>query len=179
MPIDLWGVAACAALTVIAYLLGVAPLRQRHADLQERRRALAQKTQEANDLAGNMRQLAGRVTNLQRQVAENPLRLQPSQQLNSRLAEVTSAAGECGLDVNDIQPGNPVIGARHTLVPINLAGAGSYRNCVEFLHRFHARFADSGVANFALARNPAEPSSRTSFQFRLIWYVEPQSASAR
>ena len=177
-PVDAWGAGAVVALTLVAYFVGLAPMQQRRADVQERRRELTQKSVQSNELAGQARLLGGRAANLRRELEQNALRLQPINQLNQRLAEVTAAAAECGLDVNDIRPGVSISGARHTLVPIDLAGSGSYRNCVEFLHRFHGKFADSGVASFELTRNPVDPSAPTTFHFNIIWYVEPQSATA-
>ena len=177
-PVDAWGAAAVLALTLLAYFVGLAPMQQRRAEVQQRRRDLAQKSAQSSELAGRARLLGVRVANVRRELEQNGLRLQPLNGLNQRLAEVTAAAAECGLDVGDIRPGPSISGARHTLVPIDLAGSGNYRNCVEFLHRFHGRFADSGVASFALTRNPADPKAPTTFHFNLIWYVQPLSASA-
>jgi Tfp pilus assembly protein PilO len=176
--IDAYGAAATIALSIAFYVFGVSPLRVRHELVRSRSMELASKSAEAGELAGKMRSLAARVTSLQNQSIDHPLHLQSIGRLNHRLAEVTAAAGECGLDVNNIQPQQPLVGRRHSMVPIELSGTGSYRSCVEFMRQFHSRFVDSGIAGFALSRALGETGVPTTFRFRVIWYVEPENTAA-
>ncbi len=176
--IDACGLLVCLAVTAAVWLVGIAPLRKQQDDAAARRQEMSEKSQESTRAAAQLRQLTAQLVNVRKQTAQVTLDLQPATRINQRLAQVTAAASECGLEVNDVRPGRAIVGTRHTIVPIEMSGTGSYPSAVQFIRRLHKTFGDSGVASFELAGSPANPGTPASFHFRLHWFGEPHTASA-
>ncbi len=45
---------------------------------------------------------------------------------NTRMGELTHLAGECGLRLDSLQPGEPTQGEMFTITPIKMRGVGSH-----------------------------------------------------
>ncbi|SRR5687768_11720248 len=183
--IDAYGLALCLVVTAGAWFAGVSPLLSQRAAAAARREELAEKSQESSRLAAQARQLSNQLAALRHDLDEVRVELQPAARVNQRLAEVTAAAGECGLELNDVRPGRAVVGPRHTIVPIDVSGTGSYTAVAHFIRSFHERFGDSGIAAIELASAGAATSAGTagadasaSFYLRLHWFVKPQAPTA-
>ena len=176
--IDACGALVCAALTCGVWFLGIEPLRVQRRAAGERERQLEEMTLDAKHLALQVRQSATQLNVVRTHLGEIKLDLQSAARVNQRIAEVTAAAGQCGLEVSDVRPGRAVVGQRHAIQPIEMSGTGSYPSAVQFVRKFHQSFGDSGFASFELAGNPGAPSMPASFHFRIHWYVEPPGTAS-
>ena len=176
--IDACGAAVCLALTCGVWFLAVEPLRAQRAAAAAHVRELDEKTLDAKHLAIQVRQAQTQLAAVRKQLGEIKLDLQSAARVNQRIAEVTAAAGQCGLEVSDVRPGRAVVGQRHAIQPIEMSGTGSYPAAVQFVRKFHQSFGDSGFASFELAGNPGAPSMPASFHFRIHWYVEPPGTAS-
>jgi Tfp pilus assembly protein PilO len=166
----------CAMLSVGAYFTGWQPLENSRAAEDARASALSLAREQVSTLSVTSRSLRGQLTKVQAAVAKIDVPLQPVAAVNTRMAELTSLAGECGLDVQYTQMGAVTSNNRYGQVPIQLSGAGTYRTCALFLHRLRERFADTGMKSFEIAATPSASSNVTSFNFQLVWYVQPTNA---
>lgn len=174
--IDLAGVALCAILSVGAYFAGWQPLENSRAAEEARASALALAREQVGALNLTSRSVRSQLTKVQAAIARIDVPLQPVAVVNERMAELTSLAGECGLDVQYTQMGTVTSNSRYGQVPIQLSGAGTYRTCALFMHRLRERFGDTGVKSFEIAATPSASSNVTSFNFQLVWYVQPTNA---
>jgi Tfp pilus assembly protein PilO len=174
--IDLAGVALCAILSVGAYFAGWQPLENSRAAEEARASALSLAREQVGALSLSSRSVRGQLTKAQTAIAKVDVPLQPVATVNTRMAELTTLAAECGLDVQYTQMGAVTSNNRYAQVPIQLSGAGTYRTCALFLHRLRERFGDTGMKSFEIAAMPSASSNVTSFNFQLVWYVQPTNA---
>ena len=172
LKLDAIGAAACAAVSVLVYLLAVGPLLDDHQSHLAQQSELADRRQKLEDQNGALRSLQLQLATVHNDSVRGPLRLSNPDQMNARLAQVMSLATALSLEVNDIQPGEAVTGNRCDRVPVRLAGRGSYPTCTAFLHGLHDRFADMGVASFELSADAADPQ-KAEFRFDLEWFTAP------
>lgn len=174
--IDLTGLAVCALLTAGAYFAAVAPAMDRRDADAASRVALADARDRVTGLSSSVRTTRTQLTDAQATLAKVEIPLQSATTINARLAALAELAVQCGLDVQHTQTGALSVAEskRFARLPIQLAGAGSYRACETFLHRLAQQFPDTGMKSFTLDGSPATESSTTpvSFGCELIWYVQ-------
>jgi Tfp pilus assembly protein PilO len=170
---------AAAALSGGAYVAGLRPLMDRRAANVALDQELETRGERARAMAASLE--AGR-----RELAEakdalecQPLRLKPADQINLRLAAVTRVAGECGMTIDEVQPGAPADSPHYQTVPLRMVGSGSYPACAEFLHALRAQFPDTAIRSFdSLNKNPAMDAPEATFRFELTWFAAPANAPA-
>jgi len=178
--IDAAGAAALVVMTVLLYVLGIGPIFRRHAEQGSRQAELDAEFAKADRLEQTQVSLGEQVARVRKAVAECKLELKPAAHANRRIAAISALAAETGLTIDDIQPGVVASGARYRMVPITLAGKGTYVTCVTFLHRLHEAYPDTGLASMVLqnaSEDPAGPPA-ARFRFELLWYAAPASASS-
>lgn len=175
--LDAIGASVCLLLTVIMYVSGIEPLLARHAAAQTARGQLQHRRSKLLRLSASLRKLQKEHAAVQEQLTASPLRLQAASLLNVRLDQVTQLAAECGLKVGQIHPQAILSGSRYRVVPIQLAGEGSYPTCVLFLKRLRAESPDTGVVHIDL-RNSADNAKAARFLFSLEWYAAPAAGEA-
>ena len=172
-PIDAVGVAICLLAATLMYLLVVAPLIRRNAQYAAQQQHLEQQRTESAKLTVSLADLRAQIEKVHRQLQAIPLRLEPASTINKRLARLTQLAHECDLNINRIEPGSMIRGARYGTVPIVLVGAGTYQSCARFAHVLHQRFGDTGIESFELAGSPGSGSPVARCEFRLAWHTAP------
>ena len=176
--LNLLGMAVCAALTAAVWVTTIEPVRARRAATAARRQELDDRAQESKRLVGLVRQTTARLATVRKQLDEVRLSLQPAARVNQRIAEVTSAATQCGLELSDVRPGRAMVGPRYAVQPIEMSGTGTLPAAVQFIRAFHRTFGDSGFDGLELAGNPAAPGAPGSFHFRIHWYVQPPGTAS-
>lgn len=179
LRIDLAGIVACLILTGATYLVGARPLLASRDERDSRNVAFANAVEQANTLIGSTRGLRTQLSTAQMALAKIQIPLQPSTSINQRIAELTSLAGECKLEMQSIQPGTVASTPRFAQIPIQVAGTGSYRTCADFLHRLREQFPDTAVRAFELSVSPGDPTAETSFNVQLTWYVQPAAGESK
>ena len=86
-------------------------------------------------------------------------------------------------------PPAPVAGAtvaptsepKATLVPIKLAGSGTYPDITRFLHALHNQFRDTALSSLKLTAQPDPKQSEkqiAAFSIDLAWYAAPAASDA-
>ena len=173
------GAATCIAMTMFVYFAALQPLVRHQVEWDAKTRELAEQRQRAADLAQTLTDMRGQLAVAQDAIAASPLQLQPVSQINQRLARLTTLATDCGLQIDQIQPGEAAVGAWYQTVPIAVAGVGSYRTCAAFLHRLHTTSADVSVWSFDLSRPNPDGDSIASFRVDLAWYATTTLSSAQ
>jgi Tfp pilus assembly protein PilO len=169
--IDAAGIGAILAMVGLLYFAALRPMMDHRDAVAVQRQLLDAQDQKAADAAASLKTARQRLSDVQRQIADNPQKLEPLRALNNRLAKITTAAAGQGLDLTDIRPGSASVAQHYTTVPITLTGAGSFRNCVRYLHTLHERFGDIAVVSVKITGTPSDTSKPATFQLDLRWYA--------
>jgi Tfp pilus assembly protein PilO len=170
LSIDASAVGACAAATLLVYLLGFGPLLSQREAIDAQRQDMEQTRDKGERLQGTSRVLRARLATAQSQLATSHLRLQSIRQLNQRLSELAEFSQKSGLEMQDVRPGTLTRAARYAQMQIHVSGNGSYPNCTAFFHDLHQRFGDMAISSFDL-RNGNAPNAPATFSFDIAWFV--------
>jgi Tfp pilus assembly protein PilO len=178
-PIHTAGVAACLAITAVAYFAGVHDPLQRFLGTAVQRVELDHRRQTELRLIGQMQELERRTAQVRRELEAEPVLLRPTGHLNQVLAQLASLAGERGLVIKSVHPGSIQSGPSYEAVPISLVTVGTYRTCAQFMRDLRRRCPDVTLTSFSLTGNPAPTASAAELQAQMVWYAAPVAASAR
>ena len=176
--IDVGGLAVCVALTLATVFSGLRPVVAERRENALRRAALDEQMRRATEADEVLVALQARLETARIELASDSLRLKPVSSVNTTLAEISALAGDCGLKLNEIQPGRAVQGLHYQALPIQLAGTCTYRNGTLFLHRLRESAADVGVSGLELTGNPADPAGAGAFHLGLQWFAAPSADTA-
>lgn len=183
LQIDIAGLLICIAASLATYFTQLKPLVEQRFFLVSQRHDLAVQRQESSKLGISMRTLDNQLVVVQDKLTKDKIKLESSDRINQRIAELTSLFNDSALEVDDVQTGNITIGLKYDLVPISIAGRGGYKQCVAFLGELHQTFADISIAGFELEGPPfllsqestgARPKSANvagTFNFQLFWHT--------
>ena len=175
--IDVAGVIVCLLATGAVFLLGFEPLIDRESQHMARRNAVAQRHRQIEQSTATLTMMRSHLVKVRHAIKESAIQLQPSSNLNRRVAQITDLATRSGLAVHEIQPGTIVSGDRYDTVPIQLGGQGTYESCARFLSQLHEAFGDTGVSSLEMTGTPAAPAQPAAFRLSLTWYAAPRPAA--
>ena len=168
---DLAALGVCGLLALIAYLVGVRPVIERHEGFYLRQAELKVQQGKARGLSANIVHVASEVTQVKQELADNRIQLKSPDQVNSHLARIAALAGQCGLKLDQLRPDKPLYSSRYQTVPIYLAGSGDFPTCVKLLRELQRTFPDTSVASFEVKGDPTKPSEPTNLRVDLLWYA--------
>ncbi len=175
--IDLAGMGACLAAGAIFAILCVMPLVDRSDAFARTQAQLDRRRQQSQEATRDVAIMKNRLAGIRKQLADHPFQIQTNYHLNQRLAQLTEAASQAGMSIDQVQPQAPVNHPRFETVPIRLIGSGSYPVCTQFLHGLLNRFPDTSIESFQVSGDPAKPQSPATIQVNLLWYaaVKPRT----
>ena len=179
IKIDAIGIVIFLLASFVVYFTALKPLYKQRNFFAGRRQKLAIQREESSSLGVSMRTLDNRLVTVQKEFAENEIKLKSSDQINQRIADLTALSTDCALEVDDMKTGNICTGPKCGLMPISLAGRGRYKKCLVFLYQLNKSFADINVVKFELAGDPTMPEQPGTFNFQLIWYTAPTAQIAQ
>lgn len=169
LTIDAAGIAACLAISLVAYFIALDPLIQRLLLPVRQSRELAV---QRDKLVQLQKQLAGPQGELNR----SGVKLLSPDQVNTRVAELTTAFGDCKLEVDDVRIGAVFPGPRFNVMPITITGRGGYKSvCTGLLHRLGEAFPDIALAKLELWGDPAKLQEPRRFRLDLLWHTAPRA----
>ncbi len=177
--LDVAGVAVCAVLAVLGYIVGISPLVQKRESLAAQEARLNIQRNDAVKLAGSTGSLERRLADLKRALGKSPVQLQAAGSVNRRIAQLASIAVECGMKIDEIQPGKWTSSLQYKSVPIRLVAAGRFPNCVALLHRLRVDLPDTAVTSFELTGEPSKPHAPAKFEINLVWYATARHQTTR
>jgi Tfp pilus assembly protein PilO len=174
--IDAAGLLICAAASMAAYFVTVAPILSSQDNVAATQAQVAAKHQQANELAATSRSLQVELKKANELLKQNSIELQPSAEENRRVASITQSIEASGLEVRLIHTGALAPGPQYGQMPIHLTAAGGFRSIAALLRGLHDSFPDTAVSNFRLSSNNlAANASSAQFDVDLTWYVQPSS----
>ena len=171
MYIDLGALGLLVVMSLVAYLLGVEPVIERHRGLDLRKAELSARQNTDRELSARVAQVATRITELKQELSENAIKLQSVDQINTQLARLAALTGTCGLKLDQLRPDKALNGSRYQTVPIYLVGSGSFPQCVKLLNRLQREFPDMSVASFEVTGDPTKPKEATKLRVDILWYA--------
>lgn len=172
--VDLAGLGVCLLITVSAFLVGFRPILNQRAEIAEQQGELLDQREEADRLIVSLTQMRQRFRETQLQVEANAIRLESTDFLNRRLAEITVLATRSGLEIDEIKPGQGLPSEHYVRVPIHLTGRGRYPSSSAFLHGLHDQLPDISVRSLKLSSPSPARHAEPEFTFELLWYAAPK-----
>ncbi len=174
--IDAIGVGLVLGVAGLLYIAGVRPLQNAHADtvkhkadlwlangtLKERRLTESQASQAAQQLTDRLEQLDINLHNID--------------QMNTRLAGLTSLAEKAGLTIESFRPGEQLSEERYRAVVISLVGRASYGQVSDFLGSLRRNFPDTGLQKITLERVSGNDATGR-LQIEMVWYAAPAASA--
>ena len=170
--IDVMGITACALVTGVCYVALIRPVSSNRLAYAQLQPQLVERAQAVKDAKARFAAMQSELEGTIKQLADLPLRLEPSSRVNSRLAQLTDLAAEMGIEVHQVQPDPARAGKRYDVVQIALSGSGDYGQVTRFMRRVHDTFADTAVVKFDLKSGGATVSA-AQFNIGLAWYTLP------
>jgi len=169
--LDLIGAAACVALTLGVYLVGVVPLLDAHAAYEADEKAFVTEQTKALRVEKTLLALQTRLETTERRAAASHLHLRPLATAPLHVAKIAQLAGACGLQMDDMQTGAPTPGEFAIAVPVQLTGTGTYTACTLFLNRLREVLPETRVESFALTATANDQTEAAAFRFDLTWHA--------
>ncbi len=176
--IDAAGLATVAALSLGAYLFGVEPMRQAERAEKDRVAFLVERTQEAERAEAEARRFRETLSEVEGDLDAVPLRIEPVERLNQRLARLAELAEAAPVRVDDLTPGKGVEDRGGVRVPIRLGGVGDYASCVAFLVNLRRAMPDVNVMGLEVTGPGEEEGAVGRFWFDLAWHAAAVDRSA-
>ena len=173
-PVLLATTAACAGITFAAWSLAVSPALQQRELRAHRLVELSSLRRKAASLSNQLTSAHHRYAAAADNVAKMALHLDPVGLVNTRLAQLTRLANDCGLEIDETQPGQVAAAPHYQVVDLKIAGSGTYPAATRFLHRLRERFRDVAVRSMDLSAdsgNALSPGVR--MRLELVWYAAP------
>jgi Tfp pilus assembly protein PilO len=165
------GIAACAALVGGLWSAVVQPVVEQRQHIADLRQELNKRRQNSQSLTRALAADRVSLASLHENFEHSPLHLEPATRVNQRLAAINELATQAGLTFSDLHPGSAGDAPHYRMLPIHVAGTGTYPACAEFLHNLRNEFPDTGVATLDATAGAAQ-SANVTFQFDLVWYTQ-------
>jgi Tfp pilus assembly protein PilO len=174
LAIDLAGVMLCLVLLGAWYMLRVEPLREARAHRNALVAELEPRLVKLDALHAQSSAQQSTLNSVGQQIVQGELQLRPVDQINQRLAALTSAARNHGLRLDEVKPGAPRAMQWFMTVPLRITGSGEYPQISDFLHRLPSRFPDVAVVGFEVREEPEAIDKTPRFVLNLVWYAAPR-----
>ncbi|MDP6543720.1 MAG: type 4a pilus biogenesis protein PilO [Phycisphaerae bacterium] len=171
LHIDLGALGCFVVMALIAYVLVVHPVIERHKGLDLREAELKTEQRKAQMLSSRVAQIASQITAIDQELSDSAIKLRSVAHINSHLARLTALTGECGLKLDRLRPDKCLTGSRYQTVPIYLFGSGSFPECAKLMHELKRNFPDTSVASFEITGDPTKPKEPTTLRVDLLWYA--------
>ena len=206
LRIDALGTLAAVALTLGAGVVAIGPhFLARGPTPADQKAELEHRRQEAADLDKMTETTRQRLADLTTRSA-TAVHLQPATRVNERLVEITKLAAGGNISIAQMTPGASTppsapanapadkhaaapaspLDNKALVVPIKLAGTGTYPDLARFIHALREQFRDTAITSLKLNAQPgggaaesAKPSENTpgSFTIDLAWYAAPAGSA--
>jgi hypothetical protein len=176
--IDVAGAVVCAGLAAIAHFGVIRPIMNRQNEAKVLELEIGALQEQTDAMRGTARRMQTALDDARVALADVDLTLQPAEQMNRRLADIVTLAGECGMVIDETRTDEIQRHTNHSTIPVGLSGGGSYSACAKVLNALAGRLPDVKVLAFELSNNTQRTSGNDRFTFDLAWYAAPSSATA-
>jgi Tfp pilus assembly protein PilO len=163
-----------AAILTLAFMTGVLlPVNARTQQLGAARQTAARESQRhaGQVVAGHT--LEHEIETVRREIAAEPLHISSEDMLNQRLADLAELSNRYTLKVEDLKPDKPIKTPYFLIIPVRIAGHGSYQSCATFIHSLHQQLPDVDVRSFKLTGAPNDIETQSAFELQLGWFAAP------
>lgn len=178
-PVYAAGAGVCAAVSLVLWFTVLSSALQQRDARHARAKELTERRHKAGEVGGALTAVRRKADAVEKALKKTAIRLEPAALVNDRLAKLTDLANECGLSVDEVQPGHTTDGAHYQTVALKLAGSGTFPACAKFLHKLHDGFPDTRVYTMETSNtspNPLVP--QVAFRVDLLWYAAPLSQTS-
>lgn len=182
LQIHLLGVAALSLVGTAGYYLAIEPALDERDAAMRHSADLASADRDAVVAEANIRAQRRELQHRKARLESLAIRLEPVSRTNDRMVRLTQLAETSGLSVSSIQPDTPRAEAKHTLVPIRLAGRGDFRAMQKFLGALKSQFPDTRIDTLqidaGIVPGDAASENRGPFALDCTWYAASSTFDA-
>ncbi len=171
--VDVIALGLCLIITLGVAMGIVKPMLSKRAAQTQQREQLANEEQKCSRLSAAVLSMRKRTNTLQHELDTGAVQLDPANEINQKIAQLTTLLGDCDLELEDIQTLTPMPHRRCDLVPIRIVGLGGYTESSRFLEQLHQNLPDVAICHFKLAGAPAVAATPGQFAFDLCWFAAP------
>lgn len=178
--IDVGGLLACGVLAAAAYIFGIAPVSETKTLVAEQREFLDQQTRRAAEIEALTAQEQARLVTVRRALEAASVTLYPATDLHKRLETINTLAEGNSLSLHQIDPGDarPDASGKFRIVPIQIAGRGSFADVARFMNELLAMAYPDVAAREITLTAPADPAATPEFVLKLRWYAASNASAA-
>jgi len=181
--IDSIGIALVLVIVGGTYVLGIHPTLDRRAAARQDAQTLATERAGAAAAAEELR-TAEKALDAAQLLQSTALVLEQADQVNARIASLTSLATAESITIEQLTPGTAQAepGRPFRRVPLRVQGSGAFAECIAFLARLRAEHRDIAVpgVNLSISQPASENQpARLSMTLDLVWYAAPDDPAAR
>ena len=176
LPIYMAAAAICVVLTLTTWAVVIAPALREHRAGVARVAELSRQRHKAATLRAALAAARREIDQIETATHKARPSLDPATLVNTHMARITAAANECGLSVEELQPGKASDTPYYKMIELRIAGSGTFPQVTRFLHRVHEDFADTGVRSIELTAGSGNAlSPPANFRLGLIWFAAPSA----
>jgi len=176
LPIHLGGGAACAALLLCGWLVGLNPLLSQNTQGAAVIDQAQQAEQQATAAKAELDRVTRRLDQVRSELEHQPMSLSSASQINPLLAQLAAWADEHRLTITRTRAGRPEALRYYDYVPIQLAGEGQYADLLSFFQQLHTARGDLSLTAFSVRRIQKQSGASVGFELDLAWYVVTDQA---
>lgn len=177
LPIYVTAAVVCAVLTLATWAVGIAPAIREHRAGVARVAELSRQRHKAATVRAALSAAHREIDQIEAATHKSRPSLDPATLVNTHMARITAAANECGLSVDELQPGKAADTPYYKVIELRIAGNGTYPQVTRFLHRVHEDFADTSVRSIEVTAGSGNAlAAPASFRLGLIWFAAPAAA---
>lgn len=182
LRIDAVAMAAVAALLGAGYFVGVEPVLNARARVEEKRRDIDEQVRTASESEQLINIEQNKLAAIRRLFDSTSVQLSPLADINRRLAVISELADRHHVRIDSLNPGteksDPAIG-QFTTVPIRLAGGGGFVQVSDFLHELLSeKYPDIEVRGLSMSAPAADAEpDKAAFAIELRWYAAPAASA--
>jgi Tfp pilus assembly protein PilO len=163
----------CCTLVALVYFAWIGPhLSQRLERIRQSAEIITVQNK-AEVITDDLDRLQIRLTEAKAAVQQATLAERSTAGLNGRIARLTELAGAHQLQIDGIEPGEPVKNPRNVAIPLRLNGSGGYRNVAAMLAHVRTALPDMGVDQIEMTGGA--PGSTPTFIVHFQWFTQADS----
>lgn len=174
------GALGIVVLTMVAYFGVANPMLERRAETDRLAAEVAEQSAELDKLAKARHLMSSQLAAGQKQLASSDVKLLTPENLNARLAAIADLAGQCGLQVENLNPETVRADSNVLAYPVKITGRGTYRTCHAFIRALRTTLPDTSVQNLAMSADAGANHPAATFDMTLLWIArkEPERTAS-
>ncbi len=162
-------------VSVLFWFAVMQPMLTYQAEHAELRQQLSVQQQLADQSERRVQLISRQLDQVNGQITDQPIQLKGNDQLNQVLDDLASLVQDCGLQVDQIQPGRVRKQQYFHTLDMRFEGVGTYPRFAALLHRLHDACPDIRIHGFDLTSADWQGGS-ARYKLDLLWHMRGEAS---